>query len=110
MNGDPRTFLTRRHFLGSALHGIGGVALASLAVRDAWGVGADEASGATGPFAGIPAPGALPAPHFAPRAKRIICLWQGGGPSHVDLFDPKPELARRAGEDIPATIRGDTRL
>jgi hypothetical protein len=37
-------------------------------------------------------------------------LWQGGGPSHIDLFDPKPALATHAGEDIPATVRGMTRL
>ena len=37
-------------------------------------------------------------------------LWQGGGPSHVDLFDEKPILAERRGEDIPASVRGDTRL
>jgi hypothetical protein len=49
-------------------------------------------------------------PHFAPKAKRVICLWQGGGPSHVDLFDHKPTLEKEAGKDIPASIRGDTRL
>ncbi len=110
MNDDPRIHLTRRHFLGSALHGIGGVALASLAGRDAWGLAGEAAGGGTGDLAGLAARGVLPAPHFAPKAKRIICLWQGGGPSHVDLFDPKPELARRAGEDVPESVRGDTRL
>ena len=88
--------LTRRHFLRSSLHGIGGVALASLLAR-----GASASPGA----------GAEPAPtQFPRRAKRVICLWQGGGPSHVDLLDPKPELARFAGQDIPASVRGGTRL
>jgi hypothetical protein len=40
-------------------------------------------------------------PHFAPRAKSVIFLFMYGGPSHVDLFDPKPELARRHGQPIP---------
>ena len=40
-------------------------------------------------------------PHFRPRAKRIIHLFMNGGPSHVDTFDPKPELARYAGKMLP---------
>jgi len=40
-------------------------------------------------------------PHFAPRAKRIIFLFMNGGPSHVDTFDPKPELTKHAGEPLP---------
>ena len=56
-------------------------------------------------------PNLLPGlPHFAPKAKRVVCLWQGGGPSHIDLFDPKPTLAQMAGKDIPDSIRGATRL
>ena len=49
-------------------------------------------------------------PHHAPKAKRVVVLWQGGGPSHVDLFDDKPILRRMAGEDIPDSVRGTTRL
>src|SRR6201997_4833417 len=41
------------------------------------------------------------APHFAPRAKRVIFLFMNGGPSHVGTFDPKPDLARRHGEKPP---------
>ena len=44
------------------------------------------------------------APHFAPRAKRIIFLFMNGGPSHVDTFDPKPSLAKYAGKPVPGTI------
>jgi hypothetical protein len=95
---------TRRHFLRSSFHGIGGIALASLISREAAG-GVSSAR-----IASADANGLADLPHFAARAKRIICLWQGGGPSHVDLFDPKPALARHAGTDIPESIRGATRL
>src|SRR6186997_3632399 len=40
-------------------------------------------------------------PHFAPKAKRVIHLFMNGGPSHVDTFDPKPALARFAGQPLP---------
>ena len=43
-------------------------------------------------------------PHFAPRAKRMIWLFMHGGPSHVDLFDPKPELTRYAGQPLPESF------
>ena len=108
--GAPRS-IARRHFLRGAAHGLGGVALAALLARES---GAQGLLGAVDPAAasagGAPSGALAGLPHFAPRAKRIICLWQGGGPSHVDLFDPKPELARHAGADIPASVRGDTRL
>jgi hypothetical protein len=47
---------------------------------------------------------------FASRARRVVCLWQGGGPSHVDLFDPKPMLQIMSGQDIPDSMRGTTKL
>ena len=40
-------------------------------------------------------------PHFPPRAKRVIFLFMNGGPSHVDTFDPKPDLAKHHGEKPP---------
>jgi hypothetical protein len=40
----------------------------------------------------------------------VVVLWQGGGPSHIDLLDPKPTLTKMAGKDIPNSVRGDTRL
>src|SRR5688572_21552064 len=46
----------------------------------------------------------------APRAKQAIFLFQSGGPSHLDLWDWKPELARRHGEDLPASVRGTQRV
>ena len=41
------------------------------------------------------------APHLAPKARRIIHLFMNGGPSHVDTFDPKPALAKHAGQELP---------
>lgn len=86
--------VTRRQMFGTAAGGIGTAALASL-------LGA-AASGAETGLSGFP--------NFAPRAKRVVMLWQGGGPSHVDLFDEKPVLRQMAGQDIPESIRGTTRL
>jgi Protein of unknown function (DUF1501) len=96
---EQRRWLTRRSFLSASVQGIGAAALGSLLSRDlAMAVtGTGEST--------VPRP-----PDLVPRAKRMICLWQGGGPSHVDLFDPKPMLATMAGQDVPASVRGDTRL
>ena len=49
-------------------------------------------------------------PHFKPKAKRVIYLFQHGGPSQLDLFDYKPQLAKRRGEDLPESIRMGQRL
>lgn len=55
--------------------------------------------------------GGLPGlPHFAPKAKRVVCLFQSGGLSHVDLFDDKPMLHEHAGKEIPASVNGTQRL
>lgn len=86
--------VTRRQFFGSAASGVGTAALASLLAKDG----------------SIASERGLVAPHLAPKAKRVIVLWQGGGPSHVDLFDEKPLLAKMRGQDIPGSVRGDTRL
>jgi hypothetical protein len=91
---------TRRQFLGRSTTGIGVMALASLLNRDL--------------FAGAPdswkTPGALPELHFAPRAKRVIYLFMSGAPSHIDLFDPKPVLKNRTGEELPASVRNGQRI
>ncbi len=94
--------VTRRQLFGSAGMGIGLPALASLLARDA------AASPAASPRPGVPGLPGLP--HHEPSAKRVVMLWQGGGPSHVDLFDPKPTLMERGGQEIPASVRGQTRL
>ncbi|HWA97130.1 MAG TPA: DUF1501 domain-containing protein [Pirellulales bacterium] len=88
--------LTRRHFFGRAATGIGAAALASLLTDRA-------ALGAT-------SDGVLSKPHVPPRAKRIIYLFMHGGPSQMDLFDYKPKLADRRGEDLPASIRMNQRI
>ncbi|MBM4005783.1 MAG: DUF1501 domain-containing protein [Planctomycetes bacterium] len=89
------TRVTRRQMLGSTGSGIGLAALASLLAP----------SPATAAEQGLPG-----VPHHPPRAKRIVVLWQGGGPSHVDLFDEKPVMQEMKGKDIPDSIRGTTRL
>src|SRR6185295_16991766 len=66
---------------------------------------AAAASTAVNPFKGI-----LDQPHFAPKAKRIIYLFMSGGPSQHDLFDHKPLLNQRNGEDLPASVRMGQRL
>ncbi|MEY2881040.1 MAG: hypothetical protein RLZZ15_3420, partial [Verrucomicrobiota bacterium] len=88
---------TRRQFFGRAAMGVGTAALASLLGR--------EARGATHPL--MPArgvPGLPDLPHFAPKAKRVIYLFQNGAPSHVDLFDYKPKLREWHGKQIPDEI------
>ncbi len=92
--------VTRRQLFGSAASGVGMAALASL-------IGGGPARGADRPKGESGLPGL---PHFAPKAKRVVILWQGGGPSHVDLFDPKPVMRGTAGKNIPDSVRGMTRL
>ncbi len=83
-------FHSRRDFLRRSGMGLGALSLATL-------------SQAAPPTAAAPAPSPLAprAPHFAPRAKRVIHFFLNGGPSHVDTFDPKPALTRYAGKPIP---------
>src|SRR4051794_4885457 len=92
--------LTRRQFLQRSGGGFGALALQSLLSRD----GLLAADGTPrNPLA----PMAPRAPHFAPRAKAVIFLFMYGGPSHVDLFDPKPELAKWNGQPIPVWKKED---
>ncbi|WP_417387486.1 DUF1501 domain-containing protein [Gimesia sp.] len=81
---------TRREFLERSGLGFGSVALASLLAQ------ADAASAAS-----RPATTAGPVPHHKPTAKNIIFLFMEGGPSHIDLFDPKPLLNKLAGQTLP---------
>jgi len=89
--------MDRREFFGRFGLGLGGAALAQLLNANA--------TVAENPFKGI-----LAQPHFAPKAKRIIYLFMAGGPSQLDLFDYKPLLNQRNGEDLPAEIRMGQRL
>ncbi len=88
----------RRTFLGSSLRGIGSVALGSMLANEAARAASTKHSG----LAGLP--------HFAPTAKRVICLFQSGGLSHVDLFEDKPTLHEFAGQELPPSIKGTQRL
>ena len=81
---------TRRAFLGHGTLGLGGIALGSLLNAQA------AKRNPIGGQAGLP--------HFAPKAKRVIYLFQSGGPSQMDLFDYKPHLAKRFGEEVPESI------
>src|ERR1700688_3487052 len=89
--------ITRRHFFGRTSTGIGVAALAHLLNGDLL---AD--AGADGGLAGLP--------HFPPKAKRIIYLFQSGGPSQLEMFDYKPQLEKWNGTDLPDSIRNGQRL
>ena len=103
---DPRRELalnlTRRQLLGRTAWGIGGLALATL-LNEAQAAPTDAAGPAQ-------VPGALGVTHFAPKAKRVVYLFQSGGPSHIDLFDYKPQLQTHHGEELPASIRMGQRI
>jgi Protein of unknown function (DUF1501) len=83
---------SRRAFLRDSALGIGTVALAHLLSRDGL-LAADRAAGRRATVDPRARPG-----HFAPQARSVILLFQNGGPSQMDLFDPKPELTRRNGQ------------
>ena len=89
-----RRAATRREFFQRAGSGLAGIALAHLLNED----GALAATGAIDPMA-------PKKPHHTPTAKSIIWLFMEGGPSHVDLFDPKPKLTELAGQPIPESMR-----
>ncbi|GAA0881174.1 DUF1501 domain-containing protein [Algoriphagus jejuensis] len=90
----------RREFLTKTSLGMGALALGSL-------LKADKLLAAT-PSNGI---GGLPGlPHFVPKAKRVVYLFQSGGPSQFETFDYKPSLDNMFGKDLPASIRGEQRL
>jgi hypothetical protein len=91
---------SRRDFLLRAGGGIGGLALASLIATD----GGKKARAASGQPTTISNPLAARKPHFAPLATRVIWLFMHGGPSHVDLFDPKPDLIKYAGQPLPESF------
>ena len=86
--------VNRRSFLSRASFGLGATALASLAK-------ADWLSAASGPnsIGGLPG-----LPHLAAKAKRVIFLCMAGGPSHLETFDYKPELARLDGQPMPESF------
>jgi hypothetical protein len=81
----PTLGVSRRDFLARTAHGIGAMAL--------WHLLSSEGR----------ARGIAP-PHFAPRAKNVIFIFMAGGPSHLDLFDPKPKMVARHGQPMPKSL------
>src|SRR3954469_17944266 len=102
---DPRLLLTRRPLLGRSAAGLGSIALASLLAPRAFAAGPPAAPALPSATGGLPG-----LPHFAPKAKRVIYLFQSGGPSQMDLFDYKPDLAARFDQDLPDSVRMGQRL
>ena len=103
---ETRMLMTRRHFFGLNATGIGTAALAQLLGKDllADSTGKPMAAGQSGIGE------SLGLPHFAPKAKRVIWLFQSGGPSQIELFDYKPALEKVRGTDLPESIRKGQRL
>src|SRR5690348_12557621 len=87
---------SRREFLRCAGAGFGGLALAALMARD--GITGTTARCATDN------PLAPRSPHLRPRVRSVIFCFMDGGPSHLDLFDPKPQLKQLAGKPLPASF------
>jgi hypothetical protein len=91
----------RRRFLQKSACGLGAIALANLLTKEGHAAPAD-------------APTANPLspkqPQFAPTAKNVIFLFMSGGPSQLDLFDPKPELQKWHGKALPASLTKDLKL
>src|SRR5262245_28741052 len=90
------TVSTRRQFFEHAGSGLAAIALTSMLQEDSFG----QTRKAD--------PLEPRAPHVAPRAKSVIWCFMEGGPSHVDLFDPKPELVKYAGQPVPPSFNPET--
>jgi hypothetical protein len=96
---DKRRSLTRRQLFGRTAGGVGAAALASLLGDQVPAAASRDAADGLPDF-----------PNFAPRARRVIYLFQSGAPSQLDLFDYKPRLAARRSEELPESIRKGQRL
>ncbi|MFK7786662.1 MAG: DUF1501 domain-containing protein [Crocinitomicaceae bacterium] len=92
--------MNRRHFFKAGALGVGTLALSNLFGCSTEKDAGDQLMKAIKPNL----------PHFAPKAKRVIYLFQSGGPSQLELFDHKPMLQTRNGEELPPSIRGEQRL
>ncbi|MGH9769047.1 MAG: DUF1501 domain-containing protein, partial [Blastocatellia bacterium] len=95
---EQELMMTRRHFFGLCSMGIGTAALSSLLGESGYAQSGDAAARLIG------------LPHFAPKAKRVIYLYQAGGPSQLDLFDAKPHLEKFRAQNLPESIRMGQRL
>jgi len=92
--------LTRRRFFGRTGTGVATAALASLVNSDLFAA-REKKRNAIG--------GLVDLPHFKAKAKRVIYLFQSGGPAQMDLYDPKPDLVHRFGEEVPKSVYPDDR-
>ncbi len=92
-------FPSRRRFLASSAFGVGGIALAQLLAEEGLLAGEPKKPGENLALDLKPK-----SPHFAPRARAMISLFMHGGPSHVDLLDPKPELWKRHGSEYSGDV------
>jgi uncharacterized protein (DUF1501 family) len=96
--------LSRRAFLSGAAGGLGSIALGSLLLPAC-------TTAPAAPRSRLVAATRFPQlPHFTPRARRVLCLFQAGGVSHVDLFDDKQSLRDHAGQDLPPSVKGTQRV
>ena len=100
---DFKGIQSRRSFLQEYAGGVGTIALWRLLALDALTAKAGE---------GLPNVNPLEpkAPHFTPQAKNVIYLFMSGAPSHIDLFDPKPEMKKWEGPALPPSMTKDLRL
>ena len=94
---DLQRIQSRRSFFKQCGAGLGTIALWHLMEQE-------------GRTASVLNPLATKSPHFAPKAKNVIFLFMDGGPSHVDLFDPKPGLRKWEGQSLPESMTKDLRL
>ncbi len=94
---------TRRGFFRDCAGGVGSIALWHLLAREGWA----GSTGKAGPNAN---PLAVKPPHFPGKAKNVIFLYMDGGPSQIDLFDPKPEMKKWEGQALPPSMTKDLKL
>ena len=94
----PNFYLSRREMLARAGTGFGSIALASLLARE------NAIAAPLNPEPRTLNP-SLRQPHYLPKAKSVIFLFMEGGPSHIDTFDPKPELEKIAGQPLPSSFK-----
>ena len=96
--------MTRRYLLGRTAGCLGAAAFGAL-TGDSSASAAGGASSRT-----LRSQGISGLPHFAPTAKRVIYLFQSGGPSHIDLFDYHPRLRQLHGTELPDSVRNGQRI
>ena len=100
--------ITRRHFFGRSSCGLGTLALASLLSPELFA--ATKRAQAGGGSASLLSQGAVNSLHFAPKAKRVIYLFQSGAPSQLDLYDHKPKLIELNGKPMPESYTKGQRI